>query len=111
MMMSAHGEIRRMAVAPVADLLTTLALAAMAAGRKVKQWADSVNAAVEARRALAQLGALDDHMLKDIGLSRCDLRDASAVPAGADPTRFLVLRTTERRAAARLARRGQRGEG
>lgn len=57
------------------------------------------------RRQIALLGQLSDHMLKDIGLDRSDLRDAAAIGYPADPTRFLVIRAVERRAARTLARR------
>ena len=40
----------------------------------------------QARRDLAMLGSMSDHELSDIGLSRQDLRNATALPPDADPT-------------------------
>ena len=57
------------------------------------------------RRAIAQLADLDDRGLSDIGLTRQDLRDATATPLYADPTRQLVERARERADAALRARR------
>ncbi len=49
------------------------------------------------RRALTQLSHLDERMLRDIGLTRGDLRDAAAEPLWRDPTTVLVRRSNERR--------------
>ncbi len=51
----------------------------------------------ENRRILYALGAMDDHQLRDIGLSRQDLRDATALGAGRDPGRFFSARRHDRR--------------
>jgi uncharacterized protein YjiS (DUF1127 family) len=59
----------------------------------------AVARAVEARRQIAQMAALSDTMLKDIGLQRQDLQDAASLSPFADPTRLLVSRVSERRAA------------
>lgn len=105
--MSVYGEIRNSTVAPVGDLVAGLLLALWAAmGAGVKA-AGSLGRVFDRRRVMAELSELDDHMLSDIGLTRGDLRDATATPLFADPTRMLMLRTTERRVAARLARRGE----
>ena len=53
-----------------------------------------------ARAALAQLANLDARELADIGLSRSDLRDATALRRDADPTQFLAERAQIRRVAA-----------
>jgi uncharacterized protein YjiS (DUF1127 family) len=50
----------------------------------------------EHRRALAALAGLNDHELADIGLKRQDLRDVTALPLGADPTRHLAERAGAR---------------
>ena len=55
---------------------------------------------IAARAVLAQLAALDARELADIGLSRSDLRDATALRRDADPTGFLAERAAVRRAAA-----------
>jgi uncharacterized protein YjiS (DUF1127 family) len=57
-----------------------------------------------ARAVLAQLAALDGRELADIGLSRSDLRDATALARGADPTHFLAERAGDRRASAERLR-------
>lgn len=46
--------------------------------------------AVKARQHLMQLGALNERELQDIGLTRQDLRNASALATDADPTEFLA---------------------
>lgn len=51
----------------------------------------------ENRRSLDVLAGLDDHMLRDIGLSRSDLRDAASEPLWRDPTAMLAARVLERR--------------
>lgn len=105
--MSVHGETRRIAVTPVGDAVASLVLAAVVAAHWAKRRVDAAARALERRRAIAALAALDDYMLRDIGITRADIRDAVSEPIGADPTRLLVLRATERRAALRLARREQ----
>ena len=47
---------------------------------------------VAARQAMRQLAGMSDHELRDIGLFRQDLRDATALPLDADPTRLLAAR-------------------
>jgi uncharacterized protein YjiS (DUF1127 family) len=59
----------------------------------------AVARAVEARRQIAQMAGLSDSMLKDIGLQRQDLQDAASLSPFADPTKLLVARVSERRAA------------
>lgn len=49
------------------------------------------------RRAMAELAHLDERMLRDIGLTRGDLRDAISEPLWRDPTNILVKRSHERR--------------
>lgn len=48
-------------------------------------------------RSLGSLACLDDHMLRDIGLTRSDLHDAAATPLWSDPSHILALRARERR--------------
>ena len=50
-----------------------------------------------ARQTMLQLGGLNDHELRDIGLSRQDLRDASALALDADPSLTLRRRSEARR--------------
>ncbi|HEX4768882.1 MAG TPA: DUF1127 domain-containing protein [Lichenihabitans sp.] len=75
---SAHG---------LAGALTSLAAAVMA-------WPTRV---VEHRRLMNQMAGMSDHELRDIGLFRQDVADATAVPYGHDPSEVLVERAAERR--------------
>lgn len=52
-----------------------------------------------ARRMMLQLSRLGDHDLKDIGLSRQDLADATALTLDQDPSLLLARRAGERRRA------------
>jgi uncharacterized protein YjiS (DUF1127 family) len=51
---------------------------------------------IAARRALSQLGSMDDRELADVGLSRQDLRDATALGLWDDPTKMFAERARER---------------
>lgn len=51
---------------------------------------------LQARRELETLAAMSENELKDIGLTRSDLGDATALPADASPTDFLAVRVEER---------------
>ena len=53
--------------------------------------------ALENRRLLDGMGAMSDHELRDIGLTRNDLRDATALPADREPGLFLAARAASRR--------------
>jgi uncharacterized protein YjiS (DUF1127 family) len=61
--------------------------------RRLAGWPFRVAAA---RRAMRDLAGMSARELADIGLSRQDLRDASALPLDDDPTRILVMRVAER---------------
>lgn len=106
--MTYHGETRRTAFAPAGEMMAALCLAALGLAGKCLGVVDAIGHAIERRQVMAELGRLDDHMLRDIGVTRSDLRDAAAGPLLGDPTRMLVLRATERRAAQRLAARAFR---
>ncbi len=58
----------------------------------------SIVRAIKNRHDARMLAGLDERMLKDIGLTRSDLRDAYAEPIWRDPTTILVERAGERRA-------------
>jgi uncharacterized protein YjiS (DUF1127 family) len=62
--------------------------------RRLVSWPFRVAAA---RRALRQLAGMSERELADISLARQDLRDASALPLGDDPTRIFAMRIEERR--------------
>jgi uncharacterized protein YjiS (DUF1127 family) len=49
------------------------------------------------RRDAAALAGMDERMLRDIGLTRSDLRDAYAEPLWRDPTDILAARVKDRR--------------
>ena len=51
---------------------------------------------VEARAVMNRLGAMSDPELRDIGLTRQDLRDATALVPDEDPTRLLAGRAASR---------------
>lgn len=53
------------------------------------------------RRLLGQLGALDDHMLRDIGITRQDIVSSLAEPMFRDPTVHLAARALDARSARR----------
>lgn len=50
-----------------------------------------------ARREFARLSALTEHELRDIGLTRGDLADVTALPLDEDPTLVLARKVEERR--------------
>jgi uncharacterized protein YjiS (DUF1127 family) len=50
-----------------------------------------------ARQDFAVLAGLSDHDLKDIGLTRTDLANVTALPRDADPTALLAHLVEERR--------------
>jgi len=85
--------------------ITALALyGAVAAGRALTalggrawRWLKQFTDGFKNRRDAMRLADLDDRMLADIGLTRCDLRDAYAEPLWRDPTDVLARRSAERR--------------
>jgi uncharacterized protein YjiS (DUF1127 family) len=85
--------------------ISSLAIAAAGpAGRALAAFggrmARTLKAAAERmrnRRDAMRLAAFDDRMLADIGLTRCDLRDAYSAPLWHDPTDVLARRAAERR--------------
>ena len=66
----------------------------VAALREVAAWPFRVAAA---RATLKALANMDRRELADIGLNSSDVRDASALPLGSDPTAVLATRARERR--------------
>ncbi|MCK0207567.1 DUF1127 domain-containing protein [Starkeya koreensis] len=97
--MSYLGEVRRTAFHSFGAAASSVLIAALAGSCRFVT-------ALARRRHLAQLGEFDDRMLRDIGLTRADLRDATSGPLWQDPTAVLVVRSVERRAARRMAVRG-----
>ncbi len=101
--MTYHGETRRTPFAPAGELVAALCLSAIGVAAKGLNSVKTIGRVMERRQVMADLAHLDDHMLRDIGVTRADVRDAVAAPLFEDPTQLLVLRAKERRAAARLA--------
>ncbi len=64
--------------------------------RRVIAWPFKI---AQARADLAMLGGLSDYELHDIGLSRQDLRNVTALPLAKDPTQFLAQAVRENHAA------------
>lgn len=58
--------------------------------------------ALKNRRDARYLAEFDDRMLRDIVLTRSDLRDAYSEPLWRDPTAILVRRAGERRASRQM---------
>ena len=58
-----------------------------------------------ARRDFALLAAMGEHELRDIGLTRQDLRDATALPLSENATGALARRAQERAELAQARRR------
>jgi uncharacterized protein YjiS (DUF1127 family) len=56
---------------------------------RVLTWPARVSAA---RRTMSQLAQMSDFELRDIGLTRSDVNDATALPLGGDPSSLLVRR-------------------
>lgn len=96
--MSFVGEVRRKPFSSFGTAASGLLIAALMGSIQFIK-------AVARRRHLSQLGGFDDRMLRDIGLTRGDLLDASSGPLWQDPTAVLVVRSVERRAARRMTMR------
>ena len=79
----------------------------------VMRFGTMIRTAGERRRVVHSLASLDDHMLRDIGLTRFDVEAALVEPAGTDATLVLAERARElrqhQRALAREARAGEAG--
>jgi uncharacterized protein YjiS (DUF1127 family) len=61
--------------------------------RRLASWPFRVAAA---RAAVRQLAGMNERELADIGLTRQDLRDVTALPLDEDPTRIFTMRARER---------------
>jgi len=57
----------------------------------------AIGRVIAGRRVLRELASFDDRMLRDIGVSRHDLRSAAAEPLYRDPTALLAGRVDESR--------------
>jgi len=56
---------------------------------RVLSWPARVGAA---RRTMSELARMSEYELRDIGLTRSDVNDATALPLDADPSGLLVRR-------------------
>jgi uncharacterized protein YjiS (DUF1127 family) len=67
---------------------------------RIVSWPARVGAA---RRTMSELARMSEYELRDIGLTRSDINDATALPLDADPSHLLVRRRAwrERPAAGR----------
>lgn len=92
--MSFQGEVRSSAFSSFSTVVGALVFGAM-------RGVSAIGRALHRRTVLNQLAEFDDVMLRDIGLTRGDLRDSAASPIWQDPTRVLVMRAVERRTAQR----------
>lgn len=72
-------------------MVASFALASRAANAlwRILTWPARVSAA---RRTMSELARMSDYELRDIGLTRSDINDASALPLDADPSGLLVRR-------------------
>ena len=73
--------------------LRALAQRAAAFALRVVTWPSRVAAA---RAAMTQLANMSDYELRDIGLTRQDLRDATGLVPDEDPTQLLADRAASR---------------
>lgn len=64
-----------------------------AALRRALSWPARVGAA---RRTMMQLAGMSEHELRDIGLTRQDVVDATGLPLGDDPSALLLRRRAAR---------------
>ena len=60
---------------------------------RVLSWPARVAAA---RRTMSELARMSDYELRDIGLTRQDLNDATSLPLDDDPSRLFVRRRASR---------------
>jgi uncharacterized protein YjiS (DUF1127 family) len=72
-------------------MIASLTLTSQAASAlwRILTWPIRVGAA---RRTMSQLGRMSDYELRDIGLTRSDINDATALPLSDDPSSLLVRR-------------------
>ncbi len=72
-------------------------------------WSHGLQVAWRRRKVMAELATLDDHLLRDMGITRQDVESVLADPSEGDPTLRLAGRAREarwgRRASAREERR------
>src|SRR5215475_15556433 len=70
---SVHRPARASKIERVEDAAIGLSTTLDRAGAMIGRWIAGVREEFRVRRVIAELEALDDHMLKDIGLTRCGI--------------------------------------
>jgi uncharacterized protein YjiS (DUF1127 family) len=72
-------------------MIASLTLASQAANAlwRILTWPARVSAA---RRTMSELARMSEYELRDIGLTRSDINDATALPLSDDPSSLLVRR-------------------
>lgn len=76
--------------------VATLSSAILAVGSVVRRQVEAVRNWREAHRSYAALCEMDARTLADLGLTRSDLRDATAAGCFGDPTAVIAARASER---------------
>ena len=71
---------------------------------RVLTWPARVGAA---RRTMSDLARMSEYELRDIGLTRSDINDATALPLDADPSGLLVRRRAWRERSVRRTNRSR----
>lgn len=84
--------------------------AARAAGNAVVIFVRSTWKALRNRRRVGSMLEFDDHMLRDIGLTRCDVAASLSGPLLEDPSTRLRVLAVERRAGQRAQARERMAE-
>jgi uncharacterized protein YjiS (DUF1127 family) len=72
-------------------MIASLTMASQAANAvwRILTWPVRVS---ETRRVMSELTQMSEYELRDIGLTRSDINDATALPLDADPSGLLVRR-------------------
>ena len=76
-------------------MIASLTLTSQAANAlwRILTWPARVSAA---RRTMSELARMSEYELRDIGLTRSDINDATALPLSDDPSSLLVRRRSWR---------------
>ena len=83
-----------MVATPFASVFSSVVFSGGAIARRL---AAAIGSWLQARRDYRMLCGMNDCELRDIGLTRCDLRDATAVGHFDDRTSIIASRSFERR--------------
>lgn len=91
--------------------VATLSSAILSVGAVARRQVEAVRNWREAHRSYAALCEMDERTLADLGLTRSDLRDATAAGYFGDPTEVIAARARERQGQRRLASPSRRLSG